>query len=58
MVPCPFCFGDGRLYIEEWDYGHACGGDEKLCQTKCPIPIDASRWEPCPYCNGEGMVDP
>jgi len=43
-MKCPRCSGDG------WDYGHACGGDEKLCQTRCPIQ------EQCEYCQGEGTI--
>jgi hypothetical protein len=45
------------MLIEDVEYGHACGGDEKLCQTKCPIPIQTQEVGPCPMCNGEGMVD-
>ena len=57
MTPCPECEGRGTMLIEDVEYGHACGGDEKLCQTKCPIPIQTQEIGPCTMCNGEGMVD-
>lgn len=52
LAPCPQCGGDG--WLQETGMGHDCGGDERLCYQRCPIP------EPiqvaCEACGGSGEV--
>jgi len=36
------CGGSGIIS----GYGHDCGGDERLCQSRCPIQVP----EQCPGC--------
>lgn len=46
VADCQACGGKG--YIETTGSGHACGGDEKACQTMCPVPVQEQ--EQCEYC--------
>jgi DnaJ-class molecular chaperone len=45
-IRCGQCQGDGWIVVAE----HACNGDERMCQSKCPVEAQ----EVCPSCDGEG----
>jgi hypothetical protein len=47
---CTACDGRGFTVTTTTGYGHVCGGDEKLCQTSCPVPIPEQSQEQCEYC--------
>ena len=47
---CPCCPNQGCYEITVTGYGHACGGDERLCQTMCPIPDPELDQEQCEFC--------
>ena len=46
-MTCPFCSGEGYRV----EMAHACGGDEKVCQSTCPIQEQVQ----CESCNGSGQ---
>lgn len=46
----PICLEVGYQYGVRETERRQCGGDERLCQTRCQIQ------EPCEYCRGEGTV--
>lgn len=55
-VTCPECNGAGYGVFYVTGYGHACGGDEKLCQTMCPVQVEEEQQCICPMCNGEKEI--
>lgn len=48
-VTCPDCHGKG-YYVEG---EHGCGGNDEICQVRCPVPIQVQ----CELCKGEGLVE-
>lgn len=48
-VPCPQCGGDGY----EVGMEHDCGGDDRLCASRCPIPVQVA----CGACGGLGELE-
>lgn len=47
---CSVCDGKGFIVGQGTEYGHDCGGDEKLCQTRCPVQVPIQTQEQCEYC--------
>lgn len=47
---CTVCEGEGFPVTEGVRMAHACGGDEKRCQTACPVPEQTQEQEECEYC--------
>lgn len=56
VTMCRFCQGDGFTVESrsETGYGHACGGDERVCQRVCPVPeeIEVQTQVECEHCRG------
>ena len=49
------CFGcGGQGYHVETEYGHDCGGDDRLCQSRCPVPVPVQ--VACEACGGSGVM--
>lgn len=53
LTPCPNCGGEG--VVVETGMDHACGGDDRLCQSRCPIPVPVQ--VACSTCGGLGEVE-
>lgn len=56
-MTCPYCDGHGYITVGRTAYGHDCGGDERLCQRRCPIPVQVEEQEGCEFCQTTGEVD-
>lgn len=41
------CGGTGNIGREVTGYGHVCGGDDRLCQTSCPVPVQDVDYSEC-----------
>jgi hypothetical protein len=50
VAACGPCGGNGATVTTRINYGHACGGDERRCQTECPVPEPEQDIEQCEYC--------
>ncbi len=48
-VECPECKGTGYWTSAE----HGCYGDESVCASTCPVPVQ----QPCDCCAGTGYVE-
>jgi hypothetical protein len=49
-MSCRECSGLGFIVIPE----HACGGDERACESSCPVPNQAA----CPSCSPRPEREP
>jgi hypothetical protein len=47
---CQACDGQGFAVTTTTGHGHICEGDERLCQTSCPVPVPEQTQEQCEYC--------
>ena len=47
---CTACSGAGFVVEEYTESEHGCNGDERECQTTCPVPVAAQRQIECEYC--------
>jgi hypothetical protein len=47
---CGACGGTGYTVAIKIVPGHDCGGDDKLCQTRCPVPVPVQEQHECEYC--------
>lgn len=49
-MTCETCLGACVIGVRRTRAMHACGGDERLCATLCPIEAEEIGNEPCPDC--------
>lgn len=49
-VQCGPCEGRGYNPESHTEAQHGCGGDDRLCATRCPMPVEVLESIECEYC--------